>query len=229
MAHRMICRRHVAVLAVTSAAAVALAGTIATARFTGKVQAISEATHRVVRTVTLHFDSHHQLGNLAVNPRTGTVWVAVIPGDPSTTTCRVSEISESRHRVIHVYPGSCQTSAITAFDSSRGTAWPDFGSFRQGGTIEVVNIARHRIVRTFLDTMAAPDGLAIDSRTRTVVAAAGVGGGHQDTVLLLSESSGKVRSMIPVGLFPALLSLDPATGNGYVPIVFRGVVVQFRI
>jgi DNA-binding beta-propeller fold protein YncE len=197
--------------------------------FAGGVHAISEATRRVVRTVPLHFDSHHQLGNLAINPSTGTVWVAVIPGDPSTTSCRVSEISESRHGVIHVYPGTCQTSAITAFDPARGTAWLDFGSFRQGGTIEVINIARHTIVRTFSGTMAAPDGLAIDGRTRTVVATGGVGGGHQDTVLLISESSGQVRKMIPAGLFPALLSLDPATGNVYVPIVFKGDLLQFHI
>lgn len=195
----------------------------------GGVHAISEATRRVVRTVPLQFDSHHQLGTLAADPSTGTVWVSVIPADPTTTSCRVAEISESRDRVIHVYPGSCQTSAITAFDPARDTAWLDFGSFRQGGTIEVINIAQHKIARTFSGTMAAPDGLAIDGRTRTVVATGGVGDGHQDTVLLISESSGKVRSMIPAGLFPALLSLDPATGNVYVPIVFKGEVLQFRI
>jgi len=194
-----------------------------------EVLAISEAKHRVVRTIALHADSHHQPGSLAVNPSTGTVWVAVIPADPSTTTCSVAEISESTHRVVHVYGGACQTSAITAFDSSRGTAWLDFGSFRQGGRLEVVNIARHKVVRAFPSTMAAPDGLAIDWRTGTVVATGGVGGGHQDTVLLISESSGKVTSMIPVGVFPSLLALDRATGDVYVPIVLRDVVLQFRI
>ncbi len=53
-----------------------------------EVLAISEAKHRVVRTIALHADSHHQPGSLAVNPSTGTVWVAVIPADPSTTTAR---------------------------------------------------------------------------------------------------------------------------------------------
>jgi len=35
--------------------------------------------------------------------------------------------------------------------------------------------------------------------------------------------------MIAAGLFPAFLSLDPTTGNVYVPIVFKGDLLQFHI
>jgi DNA-binding beta-propeller fold protein YncE len=193
------------------------------------VLAISEATRRVVRSIRLHIGNDHELGSIAVDPRTGTVWASVIPADPRTSRTYVSEISEAKPRVLAVYPREVVNGeAITAVDSARGTAWVTFGSNREPGTIEVINIAKRKVIKVILGDQAAPGGLAIDSRHSLVAAAGGVGGGHQDTALIISESSGKVIKQVPMGLFPAQLAVDPAAGNVYVPIVFRAVVTRFH-
>jgi DNA-binding beta-propeller fold protein YncE len=192
--------------------------------------AITETSHRVAHTIRLHFSIHHMPGPLAVSSKTGTVWVSVIPGDPSTSLSWASEYSESTRRLIHVYSGENTTSVITAFDSARGTAWLAFGLFRESsGMLDEVNIARHRITRTFLAAPLAPDGLAIDSRTRTVIATSGAAGSTIDSVALIAESSGKLLRRIPMGPWPFMLAFDPATGNVYVPVVFKGVVTQFHL
>lgn len=53
--------------------------------------------------------------------------------------------------------------------------------------------------------------------------------GRLAVVLVLSESSGKVTRKIRLGFLPAALAVDPATGDAYVPIVFRGVVSEFHL
>jgi len=198
------------------------------------VLAISRATRKIVHAIRLRTDLHHQLGPITVDPRTGTVWASVIPADPSTSRSWVSQISESAHQVVHVYarddPGT--TSVITAVDSRRGTAWLAFGSFREpSGTIEVVSIARRKVLRTILAAPVAPEGLAIDPRTHTVVATVGKYPDvfSQDNIVVMAESSGKVTRVVQVGFYPSQLALDPATGNVYVPIVYKGVVTQFRL
>jgi DNA-binding beta-propeller fold protein YncE len=45
----------------------------------------------------------------------------------------------------------------------------------------------------------------------------------------VSEWTNKVTATIKVGFFPISTTVDPATGNAYIPIAFRGVVTQFRI
>jgi DNA-binding beta-propeller fold protein YncE len=198
------------------------------------VLGISEATRKVVHAIRLHTDLHHQLGPITADPRTGTVWASVIPADPSTSREWVSQISEREHRVVHVYPGGNPgaTSVITAVDSRRGTAWLVFGALEEpGSTIEVVSIGTHKVLRTILAAPVSPDGLAIDSRTHTVVATDGKypNKASQNNIVVMTESSGKVTRVIPAGLFPDQVALDPATGNVYVPILFTGVVTQFHL
>jgi DNA-binding beta-propeller fold protein YncE len=191
---------------------------------------VSEATRRVLHTVHIRVSADQVLGVLTVDPVTATVWVSVIPGDPRTSQTSVVQIGETSHRVLHTYsydvPGT--TSAITAVDPTRRTAWVIFGPFREPGRIEVISIAKRAVVRTIFSDPAAPQGIAIDPGTQTVIATGGVGGGHQDTVLLLSERSGRVIGEIPAALYPAQIALDQATGNVYVSINFHSVVMQFH-
>lgn len=189
----------------------------------------SEATHRIVHTVTLHMNRVQILGSLSVDPRTRTVWATVIPGgaDGSASTW-ISEISETAHRVIHVYPYACPTncSAVTAADSAKGTVWVSIGSGGTTGTVEVINIATHRVVRTVSNLTVDPGGLAIDPGAHLVLATARTSA--KNMVLLLSESSGKVTSQVTTGLLPADVAVDPGTRFAYVPVAFRGVVAEFR-
>jgi hypothetical protein len=53
--------------------------------------------------------------------------------------------------------------------------------------------------------------------------------GNPDSVVLLKESTGAQFGKITVGFYPNLLTVDPGTGNVYVPIVFKNVVTQFHL
>lgn len=195
--------------------------------------AVSEATHRVVRTIRLRFRACHAVGAITADPRTRTVWVS----DVASATCSVrdfvAEISEPARRVVHLYRTATRgsaTSVVTAVDSRRGTAWLASGGIREpSGIIQVVKIAKRRIIRTIHTYWVAPEGIAIDSRAGKVVATGGSTPGTPDSVVVLKESSGAQRRKIPVGFYPNLLTVDPGTGNVYVPIVFKSVVAHFHL
>jgi len=197
------------------------------------VLAVSETTRQIVRRIRMRFGADHVLGGMAADPRTGTVWVSVVPCPTCSARDSVAEIKESAHRVTHVYPTADQgisTSVIAAVDSRRGTVWLASGMIREpSGHLEVISIARHKIIRRIATFWVAPEGLAIDSRRAVVVATGGGTPGHRDSVVLVSESSGKQTAKIPMGLYPNMLALDPATGNVYVPIVFKAEVSRFRL
>jgi len=195
--------------------------------------AVSEVTDRVVRIIRLRLRSGQVLGGITADPASGTVWVSGIPCSTCSAHDNVAEISEAAHRVVHVYAAGrgISTSVITAVDSRRGIAWLAYGMFREpGGTIEVINIARQRVVATIHTAWVAPEGLAIDPRAHMVVATGGSTPGTPDSVVLLSESSGRQLARIPaVGFYPDMLAADPMTGDVYIPIAFSKTVAQFRI
>ena len=68
-------------------------------------------------------------------------------------------------------------------------------------------------------------------RIRTVIATLGryPNVRSPDNVAVVSESSGKVQRVIPMGYYPNQLAVDPRSGNVYVPIVFKGIVTEFRL
>jgi DNA-binding beta-propeller fold protein YncE len=195
--------------------------------------AVSETTHRVMSRIRLRFGAGHVVGGITADPQSGTVWVSGVPCDTCSERNFVAQIDEAAHRVVHIYGTTTRgisTSVVTAVDSRRGTAWLASGQLREpSGTIEVVNIARHRVVRTIQTAWVAPEGIAIDPRAGVVVATGGSTPGHPDSVVLLKESTGAQVRKISVGFYPNLLTLDPRTGNVYVPIVFKNVVTQLHL
>jgi serine/threonine-protein kinase len=188
----------------------------------------SEATRRIVHSVALHMDRFQILGALSVDPRTRTVWATVIPGGPGSAYTWISEISETTHHVLHVYPyaGLGNYSAVTAVDSARGTVWVSIGAGGTTGIIKVIDIATHRVVRTISNLTVDPGGLAIDPSAHLVLATARTS--TKNMVLLLSESSGKVTGQVTTGLLPADVAVDPGTRYAYVPVAFRAMIAEFR-
>lgn len=195
--------------------------------------AISETTHKVISRIRLRFGVGHVVGGITADPASGTVWVSGVPCDICSVRDLVAQIGEAARRVVHIYRTTTRgisTSVVTAVDSRRGTVWLASGQFREpSGTIEVVNIARRRVMRTIHTFWVAPEGIAIDPRARVVVATGGSTPGNPDSVVLLKESSGAQFGKIPVGFYPNLLTVDPRSGNVYVPIVFKNVVTQIRL
>ena len=195
--------------------------------------AVNEATRLVVHTIRLLFGAGHVVGAITADPGTRTVWVSGIPCGTCSVRDKVAEISEPAHQVVHLYgtpTRGISTSVVTAVDSRRGTAWLASGGIREpSGTIRVVNIAKRRVVRTVRTSWVAPEGIAIDSRARMVVATGGSTPGTPDSVVVLKESTGAQVGRHSVGFYPNLLTVDPGTGNVYVPIVFKNVVVQFHL
>lgn len=195
--------------------------------------AVSEATRRVIGTVSLRFGAGHVVGAITADPSTRTVWVSGIPCGTCSVRDFVAEISETVRQVVHLYPAATRgisTSVITAVDSRRGTAWLASGGFREpSGTIQVVSIAKRRVVRTVHTSWVAPEGIAIDSHAGMVVSTGGSTPGTPDSVVLLKESSGAQVGKSSVGFYPNLLTVDPGTGNVYVPIVFKNIVTQFHL
>lgn len=195
--------------------------------------AVSETTLKVVATISLGFGTGHVPGAVTADPVTGTVWVAGIPCSTCSVRDLVGEISEAARQVVHLYGTPARgisTAVVTAVDSRRGTAWLASGTIREpSGTIQVIDIARRRVVRTIRTLWVAPEGIAIDSRAGTVVATGGDTLGTPDSVVLLKESTGAQVSKVPVGFYPSLLTVDPGTGNVYAPIALKNIVTQFRL
>ncbi|HEX9034020.1 MAG TPA: hypothetical protein VF834_19435 [Streptosporangiaceae bacterium] len=194
------------------------------------VVAFSEATHRVLHTIGLHLGRDQQPGDVAIDPRTGTVWVAIIPASRNLPSVWISEISESAHRIIHTYPYGApgDERASLAVDSARGTVWVGSNNFGTAtgsttGMLQVIAISKRRIIRTFTGLPVAPDGLAIDSGTHTVLATA-VG----NRFLVMNELTGGIIHKIQLGFYPGDVAVDTGTRNVYVPIVFKGVVAEFH-
>lgn len=195
--------------------------------------AVSETTHRVIGTIRLRFGAGHVVGAITADPGTRTVWVSGVPCSTCSVRDFVAEISEQARRVVHLYGTPARgisSSVVTAVDSRRGMAWLASGQIREpSATIQVVSIAKHRIVRTIPTLWVAPEGIAIDSRAKMVVATGGSTPGTPDSVVLLKESSGAQAAKFSVGFYPSLLTIDSSSGNVYVPIVFKHVVTQFHL
>jgi len=187
------------------------------------VRVYSEVTRRLLHTIRLHVNRLEIPWTITIDPRAGMAWVSIVPGGRQHTSTWVAQISESAHKVIHTYPSGFGT-AITAADPARGVVWMAIGDGTKAGTIEVIKESAHRIVRTFGNVPVSVNGIAIDSRSRTVLAA-----GTNNRFLEISEATGKILKTIKMSFFPTRPAVDQKTGNVYVPIAFRGIVAQFRV
>jgi DNA-binding beta-propeller fold protein YncE len=187
------------------------------------VRVYSEVTRRLLHTIRLHVNRLQIPWTVTVDPRAGMAWVSIVPGGRQQTRTWVAQISESAHKVIHTYPDGSGT-AITAADPARGIVWMAIGDGTNAGIIEVIKESTHRIVRTFDNMPVSANGIAIDSRTRTVLAA-----GTNNRFLEISEATGKILKTIKMSFFPTRPAVDQKTGNVYVPIAFRGFVAQFQV
>ena len=150
-------------------------------------------------------------------------WVSIVPGSRRRPGTWVAQISESAHKVIHTYPYGVGT-AITAADPARGVVWMVIGDGVNAGMIEVIRESTHRVVRTFDNVAVSANGIVIDSRTKTVLAA-----GTNNRFVEISEATGKILKTIKMNFFPTRPAVDQKTGNVYVPIAFRGFVAQFQL
>ena len=53
--------------------------------------------------------------------------------------------------------------------------------------------------------------------------------GSADSGRARVAATGRPGWPVPVGVFPAVLAVGPATGNVLCPVVFCGVVMRFRV
>jgi len=186
------------------------------------VRVYSEVTHRVLHTIRLHLNRLQLPWNITVDPRAKMAFVAVLPSSSQPTRTWVAQISEAQHKVIHTYPFTGGF-AVTAADQARGTVWMASGD-NSTGTIQVIKESTHHVLRTFTNVPISANGIAIDSRTGTVLAA-----GANNTFLEISEATGKILKTIRMSFFPTRPAVDQSTGNVYVPIHFRPFASQFTV
>jgi DNA-binding beta-propeller fold protein YncE len=178
---------------------------------------ISEASHRVVHSIPLRDNgADQQTGGVAVDPATNTIWVPIVPDSDRPARTWVSEINGATHRIVRNYITSGDT--VVAVDSGRGEVWAS-----TLGVVQVIAESTRRVARIL---SVSPNhgwlAAAIDSRRKIVLADSG------DSVLVVSETSGKVLHTVPLALYPADVAVDPSNGSVYAPIVFSGVVSEFR-
>jgi|SRR5580658_2691698 YVTN family beta-propeller protein len=151
---------------------------------------------------------------VAVDSRTGTVWVANL-GDGT-----VSEIKESTERVIETLVVGGEPEGV-AVDSARGLVW--VSDYAAAGSIWEISQARHRVIRQ-IPAGVFPELLAVDQRAGILwVASPDYGEVFTGTrvILAVDENSGKILRRIVVGtaaqqsdLFS--FTVDPAAGLLYV-------------
>jgi DNA-binding beta-propeller fold protein YncE len=191
------------------------------------VLVFSEVTHRLLHTVRLGLNQFQRPWDLNIDSRAGMVWVAIRPTtDRRTPRTFVAQISEATRKVIRTYPYSSRDGiAITAIDPARGIVWMEVGNAISPATVRVISESRHRVVRTFTNLPIAPNGLAIDSRTSTVLAA-----GIRNYFKVLSEKTGKVTRTIRMR-YASDVAVDENTGNVYALsyVLTNPRVVQFRL
>lgn len=183
---------------------------------------LSEITGRVLHTMTLVSRGVAKAAvRLAVDPVTRTVWVAVVQAGRRPTLAWIAEIKESRHRVSRRFDLGV-TNAALAVDPASGIVW-----VAGGGTTAYLITESTGTMRTLSNIPNNANGVAIDHRAHVVVVTDNTSGTND--VYLVSETTKKVTAKIKVGFFPSWAAVDPVTGNAYVSIAFRGVIVEFQV
>lgn len=133
----------------------------------------------------------------------------------------IAEIRESTHRVSKKF-GISSRSCTPAADPATGKVWAAIG-----GTSFLIIDERTGTDKLVTGIPNNADGVAIDHRAKTVVVTSNQSGTND--VYLVSERTQKVTRKIKVGFFPISATIDPVTGNAYIPIAFRGVVTEFHV
>ena len=186
------------------------------------VTELSETTGRVVHTVPVASGSPLKFtGALAVDSSRGLIWVCVDGDGQNPPSGLIAEIRESTHRVSKKF-GIGSRSCTPAVDPATGKVWAAIG----GNSLHIIDekTSTDKVV-TGIPNNA--DGVAIDHRAGTVVVTDNQSGTND--VYLVSETTKKVTRTIKVGFFPISATVDPVTGNAYIPIAFRGVVTEFHV
>ena len=84
---------------------------------------LSEATGHVLHTIKLLTNGQFKAPfGVAVDPVRGTVWVSILPDSRNPVSGWIDEISESAHRVTHMFLSGIEQASI-AVDPVRGTVW----------------------------------------------------------------------------------------------------------
>jgi DNA-binding beta-propeller fold protein YncE len=186
------------------------------------VTELNETTGRVLHTVPVAPGSRSKFtGALAVDSSRGLVWVCADGDGQNPPPGLIAEIRESAHRVSKTF-GIGSRSCTPAVDPATGKVWVATG----GTSLRIIDekTGANKIV-TGIPNNA--DGVAIDHRAKTVVVTDNQSGTND--VYLVSERTKKVTRTIRVGFFPISATVDPVTGNAYIPIAFRGVVTEFHV
>ena len=157
-------------------------------------------------------------GAVAVDPATGTVYVAGYDGanNDAATVWVISEATNTVTATIPVGTPLGYGADAVAVDSVTGSVYVADST---DGTVRVMNGATN----TFTATVPVgndPESLAVDPTTGTVYAT-----NYDDgTVSLISEATNTVAATISVGSGPKAVAVDPVTGAAYV-LVDGGVAV----
>jgi DNA-binding beta-propeller fold protein YncE len=186
------------------------------------VTELSETTGHVLHTVPVASGSRFKFtAALAVDSSRGLVWVCVDGDGRNPPPGLIAEIRESTHRVSKKF-GIGSRSCTPAVDPATGKVWAAIG----GTSFHIIDekTGTDKVV-TGIPNNA--DGVAIDHRAKTVVVTGNQPGTND--VYLVNERTKKVTRTIKVGFFPISATVDPVTGNAYIPIAFRGVVTEFHV
>ena len=166
---------------------------------TGNLAEISERTGKVIRTPI----TDRALGQVAVDPRTGTAWVVA--------DLSVVELSEATGRVLHTIKlltsGQFKAPFGVAVDPVRGTVWvsilPDNRN-PVSGWIDQISESAHRVTRMFLSGIEQAV-MTVDPVRGTVwVASGGV------SLHVIRESTGRVKTITGVQNNATGIAIDPA-------------------
>ncbi len=186
------------------------------------VTELSEATGHVLHTVPVASGSRFKFpGALAVDSSRGLVWVCIDGDGQNPPPGLIAEIRESTHRVSKKF-GIASRGCTPAVDPAAGKVWAALG-----GTSFLIISEKTGADKVVAGIPNNADGVAIDHRAKTVVVTGNESGTND--VYLVSERTEKVTRTIKVGFFPISATVDPVTGNAYVPIAFRGVVTEFHV
>ena len=164
----------------------------------GTLAEISEQTNTVVRTVVLNT----LIEGLAVDPRTGTVWV--------TTGGSLVELSEATGKVLHrsVLVSNVQFKAPygVAADPNRGVVWVGIEQDNRpavDGLLVEYSESAHRVIRK-VSLGYGITSIAVDATHGTVWAAT-----WSQTVRIVRESTGKVKTLPNVPNGGTGVAIDP--------------------
>ena len=151
-------------------------------------------------TVTATISVGSEPGGVAVDPTTGTAYVANFGNN------NVSVISEATNTVTATVPVGSEPGGV-AVDQGAGTVYVA----NLGGTVSVISEATNKVTAT-VPVGSAPENVAADSSAGTVY----VSNEGSGTVSVISAATNTVTATVPVGSEPGGVAVDPTTGTVYV-------------